>query len=133
MLKFINALASDDNKDIKLDDLSVESAKSDWIFDQITQMGSANEVAKLQMTNCLKNQPLNHMKDMMAAVLKVTMADVERVLKKYVQPMFSPTTGAARIVITSNPAQIPLMVKGFEEMGVQVEQVDMNKDLDTLE
>ena len=85
------------------------------------------------MRNCFDDRPLDYMKDLMAAALKVSKADVKRVLKKYVQPIFSPTTGAARIVVAANPAKVEQIVKGFEEMGLKVEQIDVDKiDVDEL-
>ena len=63
----------------------------------------------------------------MAAVIKVTKEDIMRVLQELVRPIFSPLTGGARIVVTTNPAQADQIVEGFIEMGLKVEKIDADQ------
>ena len=107
--------------------MALESAKSSLISSLISESKTAKSQADHQMQNCFHDRPLNYIKDLMAAVIKVTKEDIMRVLKEQVRPIFSPLTGGARIVVTTNPTQADQIVEGFIEMGLKVEKIDADQ------
>ena len=128
----LDAMTSDNDdssspESIKLDELSLESGKSTQTFAFIKESKTAADTANKKMSDCFLGRPLSYLKDSLATVSKITVADVKRVLKERVQPVLSPTKGAAKIVVTANPSQVDQIFEGFKKMGLDVKKMDVNE------
>ena len=89
------------------------------------------------MLNCFNDLPLISSGDVdgwMARASRVTAADIQRVVRQHVQPLFN-ATGAIRMVVAANPLKVGKIEEDFRQMGLAVETIDIDQmdfDVDEL-
>lgn len=116
---------------LKWDFIPSQSAKSTLIFGLIYRSEKSQMIAQENMHNCFEGRPLNFTRETMEATWRVTPAEVKRVLRTRVQPLFN--KGAVAMVVTTNPANADKVVEDFRQKGLQVEKIDVDKiDLDQM-
>ena len=123
--KFVDSLADDDD-DVDIDELTLESAKSTLLFSLIAESEKPYYIAAKEMSNCFDARPLNYVKDLMDKALRVSKADMKRVLREHVQPLFS-VKGSATILVAANPSKVTQISEGFKQLGLDVEKIDVEK------
>ncbi|KAL8292284.1 hypothetical protein RQP46_001750 [Phenoliferia psychrophenolica] len=106
---------------IEIDELTLESAKSSLAYNTASKESTMNDAASASFTNqVLRGLPQSHGRIALAKTKDITVADVQRVIKKWVQPLFDPATSIASVA--TGKAKMDATATSFEELGFEVER-----------
>ncbi|KAK4699612.1 presequence protease, partial [Phenoliferia sp. Uapishka_3] len=106
---------------IEIDELTLESAKSSLAYSVASKESTMNDAASSSFMNqVLLGLPQSHGRIALAKTKDITTADVQRVIKKWIQPIFDPATSIASVA--TGKAKMDATVASFEELGFNVER-----------
>ena len=111
---------------VEVNALDIEAAKSTLIFKLIAKTPTAASEATNRIDECFEGRSFNSTREAIAKTLSVTAADVQRVIRERVKPIFDPK-GSAKIIVTANPANVEQIAGDFRQMGLEVEIVDLEQ------
>ncbi|ORY87561.1 Metalloenzyme, LuxS/M16 peptidase-like protein [Protomyces lactucae-debilis] len=96
--------------------LMIDGAKSSLVFDFVSRESSASAAAHQSFINqVLKGQSASYRRDLLKAIQKVEMQEMEAMLKKHLVPLFEPSSSNLVCVVGSSKVQE--CESGFSEMG----------------
>lgn len=106
----------------------LESARSSLIFEIIEREKSVGDVVIQALLSSFKKVPIEFNRILVESVTKVTIADLVRVGKQYVAPLFS---NKAKTAIVCHPDRVSDFAAGFTQLGHNL-TVDTNLDESVL-
>ncbi|KAI5480305.1 zinc metalloprotease [Pseudohyphozyma bogoriensis] len=112
---------------IEIDELTLESAKSSLAYNTAAKQSTMSDAASASFANqVLRGLPQSYGRDALAKTKDVTVADVQAVIKKWVQPIFDPASSIAGV--SSGLVKMESIVERFEKAGFEVEKRLFGKD-----
>ncbi|CAO1637041.1 unnamed protein product [Jaminaea pallidilutea] len=122
-----SAAASQDNKDsaIKLEQIDVDSAKSMLHFSVADSQGTVSQAcAEVFLDEVMRGVPRGRGRRLLEGIQSVTLDDVKSALRKYVLPVFDPSTSICAIV--SSPGRVDEISAALKEVGYAMERRDLD-------
>merc|ERR1712093_93615 len=108
-----------DGKYMPMDDLMLEAAKSELAYSTASQMSTLSDAAETSFVNqALKGVPQTYQRDLLARAGKVTVDEVNTVIKKWLMSIFSPETSIS--AVATSPSKLEDVQKQLETLGFDV-------------
>ncbi|KAK4055201.1 hypothetical protein OIV83_000481 [Microbotryomycetes sp. JL201] len=114
--------------ELKIDELTVESAKSSLAYNTAAKESTISDAAAASFNNMLFGLPQNHGRIALANTANVTVDDIQRVIKTWIAPMFEPDTSIG--AVSSGLAKMEDIASRFEQLGYEVERRTFDQDDD---
>jgi len=114
---------------IILDQTTVDGAKSALVFEATRAVSTPSQAAATSFVNqALKGVSQTFGRDLLQKMQLVTVDEVRDALKRYVLPVFDPTTSIA--VVVSSPAKAGEIAHHLEGVGYEVERRTLDVSMD---
>lgn len=105
---------------IKFEEKYIDAAKSSIVYSVVSRLDTALSSAEESFVDrTLKQVGANHSKELLKKISDVTVGEMERVLLKYVQKLFSPDSSCGAIAIAPNKVD----ERFKDELGFDIKHV----------
>jgi len=106
---------------IELDETTLDAAKSSIVYAVTKNVATAGRAAINSFTNqALKGLSQDHNLQLLEQYQAVTKDDILASLKKYILPIFSPSTST--VVVVTTPSKVDQIAEGLTGYGFDVEK-----------
>ncbi|KAH7883663.1 Metalloenzyme, LuxS/M16 peptidase-like protein [Phlebopus sp. FC_14] len=117
------------NGSVQLEETTLDAAKSSIVYGVAKNVATAGRAAVNSFTNqALKGLPRDHHLQLLEKYQAVTKQDVLASMKKYILPMFSPSSSTA--VVVTAPSKVNQIADGLSAYGFDVEKRTLEVDSD---
>ncbi|KAI9276163.1 Metalloenzyme, LuxS/M16 peptidase-like protein [Sporodiniella umbellata] len=112
--------------EMKIDPSAVDGAKSAVIYGLVNKESTMDSAARLSFeSQVLMAMPASYNHDMMSAVQRVTMEDLQRVLNQYFVNMFNAET--SNVVVVSTPSKLGDIQEAFQKIGFSMKSIHLSE------